>query len=232
MVRRLVAKPGNLKELCDGVTAIPRQAVTFGGAASETYPSSPADDMVRSRSSGCMCRRQRRYQLQRLRLGAIELYNEDTLTENHYPGCKFSRIVTNDRRQAVGFRFTALTKLLSRAVSMAFYLNTGAGGFGISSDLTYYATVDDKTAPAFQLMEILRTSLYCIESPDWTNWVNLAEVGFKNIERLYAERKASPTDVNKDNQSVLHLASQLVCLHYICIPCPSYRSQILSMVTI
>ena len=98
---------------------------------------------------------------------------------------------------------------------MAFYLNTGAGGFGISSDLTYYATVDDKTAPVFQTMEILKKSLCFSESPDWTNWVNLAEVGFKKIERLYAERKASPTDVNKDNQSVLHLASQYVYIIFV-----------------
>ena len=219
-VHRLVAKPSGLRQLCDSVSTLPGQPGTLTGRLMTTSMSQPTVYPTTTRGIGCICRRRKRYRRQQLRLGSIEIYSETALTEEHIPGCKFSQIVPNDKRQAFGIKYTGLARVLQRAVDMAFYMSTGAGGFGIGPNLSYYATVDRETAPVFMLLEALKQSAMCSRGPNPTitptSWIEFAEKILGKVQRLFHERKASPTDVTQYNESILHVIGETVCLHFIC----------------
>ena len=218
LARRLVAKPSGLRELCDSVSTIPEQPVTFRGRSSTSSMSWPTDYPPATQRTGCTCRRRKRYRRHKLRLGTIEIYNETSLTEEHIPGCKFSQIVPNDRRQTLGLLYTGLIRVLQRAVGVAFYVSTGAGGFSIGPNVSYYATVDRETAPVFMLLDSLQNSADYIfhKHHMHMSWAELAEKVLGKIQKLFHERKASPTDVTQYNESMLHMIDQVVRLPFTC----------------
>lgn len=103
-----------------------------------------------------------------------------------------------------------MTGLLNRAIAVAFSMSSGAGGFSIGPSFTYYATVDEESAPAFRLLGILERSFIYYR---WYGDLNgIIELVSRKILSLFHERQASPTDMNSHNQSLLHLAGKAVCL--------------------
>lgn len=160
----------------------------------------------------CFCRRRKIYRRKQIRLGSVELYDETYLTQEHLPGCELSEFVANRRRRSLGFRCSGLAGLLNRAVSIAFYMRSGAGGFSFGPDITYYAIVDESVAPAFRLLNASDGYLrFKHQDIDRMHWNILLEMVSKKIQRLFYERKASPTDMNHSNQNLLHMLGQLVC---------------------
>ena len=226
-VHRLVAKPSGLRQLCDSVSTLPGQPGTLTGRLSTTSMSQPTVYPPTTRGIGCICRRRKRYRRQQLRLGSIEIYSETALTEEHIPGCKYSLVVPNDRRQALGFKYTGLVRIFQRAVSMTFCINTGAGGFSIGPNLSYHATVDRETAPVFMLLDALQYSARFIRRSNSnitpTSWTEFAEKVLGKVQRLFHERKASPTDVTQYNESILHFIDETVWLHFICFRSTLYQ---------
>lgn len=200
-----MSKPSNLRDLCDEVAGLPGQSET-NRVESSTYSRSPSTcNPVKWSSFTCTCRRRRRYQRRQVQLGPIELYDELSLTQEHFLNCRFFQVVTDRRRRSLGFKYTGLTGLLNRAVAMAFSMSSGAGGFSINPSLTYYATVNEGTAPAFQLVHILGLVLRCnIQSDYLTEFV---EHILTKIMKLIQDREASPTDVSSDDRTLLLYAA-------------------------
>ncbi|RYP62588.1 hypothetical protein DL771_009667 [Monosporascus sp. 5C6A] len=209
VVGRLLAKPSNLRALCDEVTAPLEEAQTGLKRPSRHLGAPLLRGSVTGSGTNCICRRRQRYHQQRLRLGALELYDETTVAEEHLPDCQISQVLPRHRHRSLGVKYTGAARLLNRAVNMAFSMTFGAGGFSIAPVFTYYATVDGQTAPAFQLLNIMRDAIHHFRDSGLTHWNTLGETALKKILKLFRERKASPTDVDSMNRSLLHLTGHL-----------------------
>ena len=210
LVGRLIAKPSNLRALCDGRAGLPEQGEASMERSFTCVESLSLYNSVKKSSLGCICRRRKRYQRQQLRWGPIELYDEASFSEEHYPNCKSSQIVTaSHRHRSVGLKYTGITGLLNRAIAMAFSMSSGAGGFSISPSFTYYATVDEDSAPAFRLLETLSDAYWYCDRDDSLN--GLSELVSRKILGLFQERQASPTDMSSYNKTLLHVAGDAVC---------------------
>ncbi|RYP66067.1 hypothetical protein DL769_006129 [Monosporascus sp. CRB-8-3] len=206
IVSRLVAKPSSLKALCNEVAAPFEEAQAGLKGPSRQFETLLLRGSVTGSGTNCICRRRRRYQQQRLRLGALELYDETTLTEEHLPDCQISQVLPRHRHRSLGVKYTGAIRLLDKAVNMAFSMTFGAGGFSIAPVFTYYATVDDQTAPAFQILDILDKAIGYLLPTAGRDWNMLTETALKKILKLFRERRSSPTDVDSMNGSLLHLA--------------------------
>jgi len=85
----------------------------------------------------------------------------------------------------------------------------------MSPHLTYYPTVDHKTAPTFRTLALLRDSmdkLAPLNDPrrSMPQWEKLVALALTKILKSFQARKASPLAVDSDNQSLAHFAAQCV----------------------
>jgi hypothetical protein len=120
-----------------------------------------------------------------------------------------------DQSQRFGFRYTGFQHLLNSAVQLSFTIHSDTGGWAMSPHLTYYPTVDRKTAPAFRSLALLRDSVDKLAPfedlrrsiPQWEKLVALA---LTKILKSFQARKASPLAVDSDNQTLAHFAAQCV----------------------
>lgn len=173
--------------------------------------------------------RWKRRQRQRVRWGPFEFYEEDTLTEENLPDSNISQTIS--RHRSIGLKYIGAANLLSRAVNIAFSMRSGAGGFSIAPSFTYYATVDERTAPAFRLLNVLREYLGSPVVNKEEHFQGIAETVFEKIFMLYRERRASYTDVDFNNGTILHIVGYLVCscLNLSTYLVPDYTNIILTL---
>lgn len=79
---------------------------------------------------------------------------------------------------------------------------------------TYYATVDERHAPAFQVIDLMME--FAISTPRTDTepgsllYRRLLREGLIKLQKLYLERKASPSDLNSQNQNLMHWVAELV----------------------
>lgn len=85
-------------------------------------------------------------------------------------------------------------------------MTSGAGGFSISPNFTYYTTVDVESDPGFRTLELLtRCILFANGS------INpFAIACFQSLVRLFDDKKAFPAAVTSGNQSLLHSMAKKV----------------------
>ncbi|RYP90381.1 hypothetical protein DL770_003528 [Monosporascus sp. CRB-9-2] len=204
IVGRLLAKPSTLRAFCDEVAAPLDEAQTGLKGPSRPFGTPLLRGSVTGSGTNCICRRRQRYQQHRLRLGTLEVYDETTVIEEHLPDCQISQILPRRRHRSLGVKYTGAAKLLNRVVNMAFSMTFGAGGFSIAPVFTYYATVDDQTAPAFRLLHIVKDAAISLECRGSTLLAEFVETVLNKILKLFRERKATPTDVDSRNRTILH----------------------------
>lgn len=65
----------------------------------------------------------------------------------------YSAVTTNQR--LIRLRYAGLSRLLSSAICLTFTLFSGAGAYSLSPTFTYYPTVDESTAPAFRILNVV-----------------------------------------------------------------------------
>lgn len=89
-------------------------------------------------------------------------------------------------------------------------MTSGAGGFSIGTNLTYYRTIDRGSDPSFRIMRLL----------EHVFWVNIDEIGLpfmiacvKKLKRLFDEKKAYPNAVTDREENLLHFDSRAVRHH-------------------
>ncbi|KAK8083886.1 hypothetical protein PG996_002667 [Apiospora saccharicola] len=108
----------------------------------------------------------------------------------------------NKSWRSIGIKYTGFASILQAAVDFSFTMTSGAGGFSISPNLTYYTTVtvNHQTDPAFRTLGLLRDcTLFCNGSID-----HFAIACFSKLVRLFDDKKACPAAVTLGNRSLLH----------------------------
>ncbi|KAK7936640.1 uncharacterized protein PG986_015078 [Apiospora aurea] len=220
LAHRTAGKPAALRELCDTIYDVPEQQ-PYQRAPPGLSPYQPPDSVPfpvqgRRMTSGtqaiCICPlspRSHRSKIHRtVRLGKFHL-SEEQETRGHWPSCPLSRIQpTRKNHRTVGFKYTGLARILSSIVGASFTLTSGAGGFSIGANLTYYPTVDVKSDPSFCIMRLIDYfSHFPKENKTGAFFMNAC---IKRLERLFNEKKAYPTAVNDKDESLMHLATKAV----------------------
>lgn len=195
-IGQLVARPGNLRAVCNTVVPVYAERVatrsTPGHIGNESHILPTHSDRIASPSNQtfaahdsrtvnrlatllppnmvCLCKRAgklgRQVQRRSQFWGPLYLY-QDTDTMQHLPRCPFHQVATKQRDQTTGMRVTGLKYLLGAAIEISFNMRSGAGGWGISPAFTYYPTVDTKSAPAFRIVELMKELFYRISREDW-----------------------------------------------------------------
>ncbi|KAK7959814.1 uncharacterized protein PG986_004668 [Apiospora aurea] len=117
---------------------------------------------------------------------------------------KLQAIERLQRETLLVSRAASFASILHAAVDFSFTMTTGAGGFSISPNLTLYATVDGELDPAFRILGLLcGCTRSCKGSID-----SFAIACFKNLIKLFDDKKACPAAVTRGNQSLLHSVAQ------------------------
>lgn len=121
--------------------------------------------------------------------------------KQHTPSCRYRQSVYKSR--AMRRRFSFISTFFGFNVSALFDFSMGAHDLKIAPSLTLRAVVPFH-APAFALIDKLRR----------INWnskeevvLDLADTTIVQLRQLYAEGKASPSDINPFGFSILHVSS-------------------------
>lgn len=209
VVGRLIAKPNNLRSLCDEFSSLPTGSESYTKEPLASFKSTLLQSSINLGNASYIYGRRKRRQRQRIRWGPFEFYEEDTLTEENLPDSNISQAI--NRHRSIGLKYMGAANLLSKAVNVAFSMSSGAGGFSIAPSFMYYATVDGRTAPAFRLLYLLHEHLIFSLAKRKAHSQRFAEKVLEKIFVLYRERRASYTDVNFENCTILHIVGRLVC---------------------
>ncbi|KAI1148212.1 hypothetical protein F4825DRAFT_106855 [Nemania diffusa] len=202
----------------------------FRLASKPSYLKSSSNELESSQRLGrllplnqaaCICRPSRRATRQRNRIWAMSFSFESSSVANHVPDCPFSQINKSQHAMTYTAEFENLKWLLQKAIGVSFSLCYGAGGFSISPGFTYYPAVNEKTAPAFRIMDLCKDIMYTIgkkleglglqSSFDCTNiirgYARVIEYSFDEVLSLYRRGEASPRDIDSKGRSLMHHAA-------------------------
>ncbi|VUC33350.1 unnamed protein product [Clonostachys rosea] len=205
ITNRLLSKPGVLRDMCDA--SLPRgphksnqalpgmnNGTAHTGSRVSTYPGG---------RFSCLCRNKQRLQRKNTVWGSVNI-SVETTSEEHLPGCPATQILldTNESRK-VSLTYTGLRSLLSSAIEISFMMPSGAGGWSLSSNFTYYPIVDPATAPAFKILSLIESSqMGCLEEAELKE--RLFPSAVAAMLRLFQTKKASPRAVDAENKSLIH----------------------------
>ncbi|KAI1636256.1 hypothetical protein F4809DRAFT_609976 [Biscogniauxia mediterranea] len=186
-VGRLISKPANLRE------NLPR----LSSAHKKPLPN-------KFMSLICTCCPRRSMKRTSFLGSWLDIHNGNTWKE-HLPGCPLSPARTTCQRRLC-IRSAGLARLLGSAIEATFTLSSGAGGFSMGPYVTYYPTINSRTAPAFRIMKLLREATYYTDRRGFTThlWVPFLLSSIARIAKLFHEGRASPLAVTESNQNLNH----------------------------
>ena len=196
---QLVSSPRDLRRMCDVVLASENQMLPLG------------ERIVRRQSGGsvshqflCPCNGQQKLKREQKCWGPLILETEHETTYRHEPECPIPRIgrARHQREWTVKFLMPSILNILNNAIRISFSLKVGAGGFGFSQNLTYIATVSERSSPSFRLINATRMAVYALTT---SRMEILARSCLRRLLVCYADGRASPTDVNESGQSILDM---------------------------
>lgn len=151
----------------------------------------------------CFCHARRSNTSKTFRFSSLYLRENVVTDMPHKVGCDFYVAnVTPSRTQTVSF--TGIVRLLKSAIQLSICTTTGAGGYSISPNLTYFQVVDDSTAPAFQVLSSLRPFQFFTFVPSKKQLDVYFEAMLEKLQELFGSGKAKPTDVSEHGSSLLH----------------------------
>lgn len=212
---RLVSRPSTLRAVIDETEH--RENTTPDTMSVQPDPAtqlSTASWMkhLRERPGACHCRRRRVRRRTRRRWGPILAFDESESVELHRPDCMFSHSADGGRNRQLGLAYVVGIREVARwAIAYTFSTSFGAGGYSIGPSFTYHPTVDGNTAPAFQLIRTLKSSLDFLRGDvqAGTAMINLCG---SRILQLFQARRAHPLDVDAHNDSLMHSVTSLVSI--------------------
>jgi hypothetical protein len=133
---------------------------------------------------------------------------DDVVTESpHQENCAFfvANLKSSQKRT---LSFTGIAKLLNSAIQLSLCTTTGAGGFSISPSLRYFHIVDEKTAPAFQVLDLVWS--YGGYKLSKTEQEFCLKAVLQKLQEIFRSGRANPTDVNQGGYSMLHSLARAV----------------------
>ena len=193
----LLARPTVLRAACDTVTSLPVSSLTTGALR---------HDWLASSRCGCDLRKRTRSGASsHISVGVTVLSNESEVISRHSPNCPFyAQTKTIQRR--VGVRFhTRVWPQLFVLVQASLACTTGAGGFSISSPLSFSMTV--KSSPARAVIEALKPT---DSNADIIKGLATAE---RRILKMFQAKEASPHDRFLDGSNLLHVCCLIPWKH-------------------
>ncbi|OAA44723.1 Ankyrin repeat-containing domain protein [Beauveria brongniartii RCEF 3172] len=214
---RLLSKPGLLQETCDaaGAQAWQRSNGTPPVMRRRTSQFSRTVSMYTGGRFSCFCRRSQQLQRKNAVWGSFSLSLETT-TEKHLPGCPATQVIpVRDQRQKISLTYVGLQSMLNLAIQLSFMVRSGAGGWSLGSNFTYYPLVDSDSAPAFRILRLLTCSQCQKNEKDgildrFTWHEKLIPSAVSAILRLFRAKKASPREVDVYNRSLVHNVATFV----------------------
>ncbi|KAH7219660.1 hypothetical protein DER44DRAFT_761358 [Fusarium oxysporum] len=221
---RLLRRPAVLQEMCDAVVTQERHRSK--GKLSVPHERAAKFRTAFSSYAGgrftCLCRHRRHRQRKNASWGSLSLSHETT-TEQHAPGCPATQAISEpDRTQKFAFTYVGLRALLNSAIQFSFTIRSGAGGWSLGPNFTYYPIVDSESAPAFRMMSLLMRSRHYpwyeyedrgfLEDGVWRE--ELIPSVVSSILRLFRAKQASPRAVDDQNQSLVYHVAECICRHY------------------
>ncbi|KAF7523138.1 hypothetical protein G7054_g11866 [Neopestalotiopsis clavispora] len=120
---------------------------------------------------------------------------------------------TKATEQKWGLRQVGLGWLAQKAIEITFSCKSGAGGASFGPNFTYYPTVDQRTAPAFQIVKVMHDRMdYLIDQKptNLSSWQSFLDRGLQDLEMLFQEGRASPNDMNSYNQTLIFPLMSLI----------------------
>lgn len=186
------------------VAAARYDAVSSSGGASEQFHETFA--LLAGSSFACTCRPRLLRQRENSGWGPLAFFSETTARE-HLPGCPAARIAVANRSRTVGVKYTGLKRFLNAAVEFSFAMTSGGGGWSLSPNFRYYPTVDEKTAPAFRIMELI----FRLQRAPWPGqgatpqWHDeFVALALAKLVKLFKSGRASPLAVDSLNRTLIH----------------------------
>ncbi|KAH6949205.1 hypothetical protein DER45DRAFT_600137 [Fusarium avenaceum] len=198
----LLEYPQDLRRVCDEASRLSRHS----------EPSSAVRSPQGSRSQSCIsprryeicrCAERRRLKRKKSRWGPIFLDNEVDITIYHAPECPLSRAMplTERKTNALGISIPNMLGIFRSAVHVSMSLTSGAGGLSLAQNITWTATVDELSSPAFRIINAFFQVLECDLENE--HYEIIAKSCMRRLQLCYANHEASPADINKRGRSVL-----------------------------
>lgn len=196
----LLRKPSLLQSVCNRAAELQR---TTNELLSDDRGSSAELGLsgVQSPSKAlCSCMIGSTYESRNWSNGFLNLYRSSVISCIHQKGCPLR--ISPRKRTITGMRYSYCGLWLSQMLSFSISMSRGAGGSSISPNITFRAIVPDKS-PAFSLFDPVACDL---EKINYYSWVT------QELYHLFTERKASPSDVNSREETLLHVSDNLVVI--------------------
>lgn len=193
---RLIAKPSQLKELCNIMEETPERSTPRHASLSPHF---------RLARRACICRKRLVRSKQALLWGPWRALAETSITHHHLPDCIYYRQGAEELSTRWAVAFTGLQKLVSRAIEVSFSYSLGAGGCSLSPGFTHYPTIDHNRDPAFRIIGLMNRAIdpLTLTSGD-SSLGEFVEKGIHKIILLYRRGKASTKAVDLYGRGVLH----------------------------
>ncbi|CVK95019.1 uncharacterized protein FMAN_13264 [Fusarium mangiferae] len=153
--------------------------------------------------SMCSCPSRRMRQDKRFALGSIHFAEEMLSDHCHEKDCVFFLMPSGYERTRT-IRFTGFASVFKRGLEVSFTTRARAGKFSISPSFTYFPVVDEKVAPGFLVMSLLRRASRLEDMNETRSRIILSAVQRK-LQELFCSGRASPNDVTQKNYTLLHL---------------------------
>jgi hypothetical protein len=148
-------------------------------------------------------------------------FSHELTMEQHAPICLAIEATSDmDKCKKFAFTFVGLRSLLNSAIQLPFSIPSGAGGWSLGPNVTYYPIVHSRSAPAFRMFYLLLLSHSCLNSafkvngcvyvPGWQD--ELLPSVVSSMLDIFRAKKASPRVVDESNFSLIHYVACVVSL--------------------
>ncbi|KAI7777504.1 hypothetical protein LA080_003453 [Diaporthe eres] len=216
IIKDLVAKPAELRDVCDleqNTAQVEYEFTTRDRKAprdsiDNTMRIGPTEtDAQLGFISGCICRQYQRTLRRQARFAGFLFTTMESVSRKHLPECRYANYEIEHASKSLSISYSGLRGVLSRAVDISMSLNTGAGGFSISPNITLQLMVDDKQSPIFRITDLLK---HCIDGSynrgpaDRPIMLRVLRTGVQRMLEQYLSRKRSPYEVDSSGKSALH----------------------------
>ena len=211
LLARMVSQPSRCQEVCDSFAQYHGTRRDKGGpdmqqrqhvVPTRNATSIPDGASPFNSSLLCNCRVQKASQRKQTFWSRLQFQETTTTVEYHQPPCPLA--------------FAARQGNKSWGIS---YCNVGAGGRSISPMLAFNATVDENTAPAFRVVKLMGEIINKNEflksrhrqvEPRPPDTQAILQIGLQRISKLFSQGKASPSDVNIYNETLMNKVVEMV----------------------
>ncbi|KAH7493325.1 hypothetical protein FOMA001_g2045 [Fusarium oxysporum f. sp. matthiolae] len=220
---RLLRKPAVLQEMCDAVKS-PARHMSKGKISVPHESAAKVRTALSGYSGGrfaCLCRHRQHLQRKNASWGSLS-FSHETTTEQHAPGCPATQAISErDRTQKFALTYVGLRALLNSALQFSFTIRSGAGGWSLGPNFTYYPIVDSESAPAFRMLSLLTRS----QCYSWHGFIDGSILGDKawreellpsvvsSILSIFRAKQASPRAVDDQNQSLVYHVAECISRH-------------------